>query len=136
MARPTKWVPEEDVILLDTAGQSAEITNARLVEAGFEERAPRAIIARRAYLHKNPVTVLDLAVSDDGDPIGTLSSQRSLILREIKQCEDKLAELHERYTEVETELMRLLLDPTRLPEDVRSRVEGVLKQVRNESSKR
>lgn len=50
MARPPTFTPEEDQIILETAGQDTVITNRLLAQRGYKQRNATSIISRRRYL--------------------------------------------------------------------------------------
>ena len=52
MARPSTYTPEEDKIILETAGMPYETVKVLLETAGFSARDARKIATRRNYLTK------------------------------------------------------------------------------------
>jgi len=52
VGRESIWSPDEDALLLQTAGHTAVQVNRLLSEAGFETRTPQQIKQRRSYLRR------------------------------------------------------------------------------------
>lgn len=108
MARPSVFSEEEDAIILATAGQPTDETNATLVAAGFPERSPRSIVNRRHWLSKRPTSSsVPSAVEtylrqlrkvvpnlDGDDDLNALMMRRILVNSKVSDLEEQLGMLY------------------------------------------
>lgn len=97
MGRESIWTPEEDALLLRTAGQSSVEVNRQLMESGFEHRTPDQIKHRRNYLRK--AVVAPAANTPEAELFAALQRRRELtslsenIPQEIKELTRRIHEL-------------------------------------------
>lgn len=110
MARIPEYTPEEDAILLATAGLSASETNQRLRDAGFSTRDASSLKNRRNYLRNkrnrtahlfspsDPVEITDLAVRRQrlAEELANLQAAQEAISKELQRITELL---HNRLTQ-------------------------------------
>jgi hypothetical protein len=96
MARYTTWTPEEDAILIATAGQGIETTNEGQVEAGFAERTKNQITGRRAYLKKTKKADTVAGLLERRDPaLAYYLAARTAYEDVVRELDEKLAAARE-----------------------------------------
>lgn len=112
MGRPSDYTPEEDTIILETAGDSIAHTNRMLVGAGFRERTKSAITGRRTTLKRQR--------DGDASQLDTqqLLRRRDQLRRAFEETQRALLDVEMTLGERLTEELQELHDHRRLMEEL------------------
>lgn len=96
MPRTSDYTEAEDDIILSTSGEHADVTNERLVAAGFSPRTPRQLTNRRQHLKRQGSTqaiIRHAGAEQLVKRLKALETQRDKATKLLYETERELAEV-------------------------------------------